>query len=331
MTGFPFPQFVQLYPTLRCNQGCVFCFNAGLPKDQRQSEFSSEQALNLVRVCRSLGIREIDVMGGEPLLLDWMPDFAREAVAEGMKVNISTNGSRPGLVHRFAGLPPGMINIGVSLEGGSAGRHHERTRSSHFSSALRTIASIAETGIDPIVKSVVTRSSATDIQSIADRIRLLGVRRFFLIHADAMTRDRTVIEDCVGYPVFRDFVQRMQKANSDIAIEPVAASCFSRHGLPAGVRCAGGVRKLAVMPDGSLFPCNLLFHFPEMRLGNMFEDDFRVIWEDPRLSVFRTNEFCGCTEQSCPNLQDCTGGCPAHNLLHAGSGSGKDIRCQQPV
>ncbi len=328
MTEFPFPQFIQFYPTLRCNQQCFFCFNAGIPKSRLQREISFDQALRLVRICRSHGIREIDVMGGEPLLLDWMPDFAREAVAEGLQVNISTNGSNPGLIHRFAGLPPGMINIGVSLEGGSAGRHHERTRSVHFDSVLRTVASIAEAGIGPIVKSVVTRSTAADIQSIVDRVRLLGVRRYFLIHADAMTRDITVMEDCPGYSSFRDFVDRIQRASTDMAIEPVAASCFTRHRLPAGVRCAGGVRKLAVLPDGSLYPCNLLFHFPDMRLGNLFEDDLRVIWEDPRLSVFRTNECCGCTENSCPNLQHCTGGCPAHNLLHAGSFSGRDVRCR---
>ena len=50
----------------------------------------------------------------------------------------------------------------------------------------------------------------------------------------------------------------------------VAASGFYKYGREACGRCDAGIEKIAVMPDGSVFPCNLFAGFKEFRLGNIF-------------------------------------------------------------
>lgn len=63
-------KYIQLYPTIRCNQLCTFCFNA---EHKPYEDLSYEHALRLLRTLSRSTIRDIDIMGGEPLLVPWMP------------------------------------------------------------------------------------------------------------------------------------------------------------------------------------------------------------------------------------------------------------------
>jgi len=184
MQPFPPPQFIQLYPTDRCNQDCSFCFNrpSGLVKDM-----SHENALNLLDTMCNLGILDLDIMGGEPFLLPWMPSFLHAAIKERIMVNISTNGSFPEVMEEFRGLSAEEINIGISLEGSSAQTHDRLTNAANFEKALSSISSLVSMGLNPIVKTVVTVATMPDIQSVVNLLKKLGVKRYYLIHMDLLT------------------------------------------------------------------------------------------------------------------------------------------------
>lgn len=326
MKPFPRPQFIQLYPLTRCNQNCSFCFNrpAGLPR-----EMSAENALNLLDIMLSHSIRELDIMGGEPFLLPWMPSFLHTAVKEGIMVNISTNGSIPEVMEEFRGLSPGKINIGISLEGSSSQIHRHLTNADYFEKALTGISSLVSIGLNPIVKTVVNRTTMPDIPLIAELLIKRGVRRYYLIHMDMLTDTISGRRSALGYPDFLSFFKAIRSANRDIEIYKVNASCFEKQTLPEGVRCAGGVRKLSVMPDGSVYPCNLFQHVPAFNLGNIFSNTFSELWSGSKLDYFRTFEGNSCGEKNCLHHDSCTGGCPAHAVLHGRGLQGRDIRCQE--
>ncbi len=284
-------------------------------------------ALRLLDILADHGTGEIDIMGGEPFLLDWMPDFIHSAAMKDMAVNISTNGSRPELVGRFSDSDPSKVTVGVSLEGSSAVNHNRLTHSSHFDQALQTIRDLDFLGFEPVVKTVLNRSTQKDIKDIVGLVRDLGIRRYYLIHMDVMTKSPSLIRESLGYVHFLKFHEKIRKENSDVGIFRVNASCFEKDNLPSGARCAGGVLKLSVMPDGSVFPCNL-FHFSEeFRLGNIFDDDFYSLWMSPKLSCFRTFSNTACGAMDCENHVSCTGGCPAHGYYHYRDAGAQDIRC----
>jgi radical SAM protein with 4Fe4S-binding SPASM domain len=167
----------------------------------------------------------------------------------------------------------------------------------------------------------------TDIQRTVNLIRGLGVRRYYLIHMDLLSKDRILMKEAMGYIEFMTFYKKIKGDNPDVGIFRVNASCFEKGSLPAGTRCAAGVRKLAMMPDGSVLPCNLFQDFEEFNLGNIFHDDLSSIWRNPKLNVFRKSEENGCADLTCGNRDSCTGGCPAHGLYHKGHPEGRDMRC----
>ncbi|SPP99604.1 hypothetical protein NBG4_100044 [Candidatus Sulfobium mesophilum] len=288
-----------------------------------------DNALKLLDILLYNGISEIDIIGGEPLLLDWMPDFIQIAVKSGRSVNLSTNGSSVEMLEKFAALNPEKFNIGISLEGSTEAIHNWLTNSNNFYRALASIGELISSGLDPIVKTVVSRETIDDIPEIVNLLRKMEVKRYGLIHMDLMTRDAARKNAALGYCDFLDQYEIIRKSNSDMTIFKVNASCFDKQTIPESVRCAGGITKLSVMPDGSVYPCNLFQHFPEFNLGNIFEGDFFSIWASPKLHLFRNCGENRCRINSCPNWHSCTGGCPAHGYYHHGKDLRHDVRCEE--
>ena len=322
--GFPFPEYIQLYPTTRCNQRCSFCFN---PEISATTDLDFKNALKLLDILTENNIKGIDIMGGEPFLIPWLFDFVSISLSRGMSLNISTNGSMPALLQRFTGISPDNFNIGISLEGSTAEKHNRITGSKNFAYAFESIKKLVDLSLNPIVKTVLSPDTTGDIQDIVNLIRKIGVRRYYIIHMDTLRKADIIIKNAIDYNAFMSFYQKIQRENPDMAIHRVNASCFDSNSLPPGVRCAGGVRKLSVMPDGTVFPCNLFHGLKGFRLGNLFSDSFEDIWSNQRLDLFRRHEGNSCSINNCKNHASCTGGCPAHGFYHYGNAETADVRC----
>lgn len=322
--GYPLPAYVQLYPTTRCNQRCSFCFNAEI---SRTADLTFKDALALLEILAENGVWHIDIMGGEPFLLPWMADFIEAALSKGFSLNISTNGSRPDLLQRLKGPSQARFNIGVSLEGSTPEKHNRLTGSNNFAPAFESIKNLVALALDPIVKTVLNQDTACDIQNISDLIKGVGINRYYIIHMDVLSKNETVIRKAISYAGFLDFYRRIKDENPDIEVHRVNASCFDKNSLPSGVRCAGGVRKLSIMPDGTVFPCNLFHNLKEFEVGNIFRDSFLDIWEHPGLGFFRGHRKNNCAISHCKNRTSCTGGCPAHGYYHYRNTEMSDIRC----
>jgi radical SAM protein with 4Fe4S-binding SPASM domain len=289
-----------------------------------------EAALRLLDILSEHRIADLDIMGGEPFLLEWMPDFLAKAARRGVKVNISTNGSRPEIMRRLAGMTSQRINVGVSLEGSEAEAHNILTRSRHFGHALRSIQILVSLGLDPIVKTVLNRTTVRDIENIVALVGDLGVRRYYLIHMDVMAKDLPMLNEALSYADFVAHCEKIREVSPHVGVFRVNASCFAKESLPPGARCAGGVLKLSIMPDGSAYPCNLFHGNREFRLGNIFKEGITAAWRNSRLSFFRTFAGNKCGLGDCKNRTACTGGCPAHGRLHFSDPDAADIRCGMP-
>ncbi len=288
---------------------------------------SFQDALRLLSLCAARVIPEIDVMGGEPLLLEWMPEFLRQGTGLGLRMNISTNGSLPSMMERLSEIDRRLLTIGVSLEGSDRERHQRFTRSAHFDGAVRSLSLLVAAGLDPLVKTVVNRETVAEIPGIIALISSLGIRRYFLIHMDVLAKDPAGKQAALSYPAFLDFFRKTRREHPEMEIDMVAASCFDLHSLPGDARCAGGVRKLAIAPDGSAYPCNLLIGAPGFHLGNILTDSLDAVWDNDLLELFRRRDKNVCPQSACSHRDDCTGGCPAHGFYHQKDPGAPDIRC----
>ncbi|MEW6586125.1 MAG: radical SAM protein [Nitrospirota bacterium] len=319
------PSFIQFYPTLRCNQNCCFCFNRGIPNPSPYGDMTYREGKRLLALMKESVIEELDILGGEPLLVSWIPGFVREATDSGISVNISTNGSLPDVIADLLKIETNLLNIGFSIHG-LPETHDMLSGADNFPKAVTGVRSVIEKGEKPVVKSVLTRRNMDRIHDLVLYLAGLGVTRYYLLYED--TIGRRGMNGCLSFPEFHAFYAKLRgKVEGAMDIGFVAASGFHKHNAGRDGVCDAGGTKIALLPDGSAFPCNLFFGFDEFRLGNIFADGIERIWHSPVLDVFRKMRRKRCGREDCRHHPTCSGGCPAHSYFFYGTIEKPDPRC----
>ena len=287
---------------------------------------TEKEAFLLVDTALEWNIPEIDVLGGEPLLIPWMVDFVQRAADANIIVNISTNGGLTGAIERLAEINADSANVGFSVLG-FAKTHNLLTRSDNFSRAVTGIKRLIATGKPPVVKSVLTKGNEREMHDLISFFADMGVQQYYLLHEDIVGRPADTA--CRSFPeFFVSYAGLKSELSGHLDIGFVAASCFYKYGAQKRGRCDAGITKLAVMPDGSVFPCNLLTGHSEFHIGNIFHDDREMIWNNPVLQYFRDyNAKNPCNIIGCSHHTTCTGGCPAHSYSFFHTLDAADPRC----
>ena len=95
-----------------------------------------------------------------------------------------------------------------------------------------------------------------EIFRLAAYLTDLGVRRYFLLHEDMIGRHSSHASSFPEYHAFYEALREEMGNRLDTGF--VAASGFYKYADQEFGRCDAGITKIAVMPDGSVFPCNLL-------------------------------------------------------------------------
>jgi len=297
------PDYIQFYPTLRCNQSCEFCFNQTMPS---MPDMSSDNLGFMLEKILALPVSTLDIIGGEPTLHPHIVGFVRTAVQRGLNVNISSNGTNIGVLEDL--LDAGdNVSIGISIND-----RETLDSSAGFIYKNRVV-------VKSIFHPEMDEAFIRDILS-------LRPKQFYVIYRDAL--DRNNLHACSP---FHQFVSLATERFHPVQADTVFCSGFLPDSVTypelAQVRCPAGTTKLGVMPDGSVYPCNLFFGKKEFLLGNILTDPFESIWDHQALVFFRSAVHNSCPVTTCELHFRCHGGCPAHSFAHTGMLNAPDPRC----
>ena len=306
------PDFLQFYPTLRCNMHCAFCFNRNMDASLNASADTTLEGFGkIVRAASDASVGHIDFLGGEPTLHPDIESLIRVAQTAGMTVTLSSNGTRPDILERLSSVfPTQVLCIGVSI---NTDRIDEKL--DHY---IRRFRPIVKTLFES-EESVLQKPFFSDPADTETDLRV--------IYPDAV--DRRDLAHCMP---FYSYYQSMGRLSAG---RPNLRGVFCEGFLPvdsapesaAGRRCPAGTTKLSVLPGGDVYPCYLLFHDSRFRLGNLLVDDFAGIWESSLLDFFRAPSSNPCPRSGCELFDQCGGGCPAVGHRLTGSLLGPDPRC----
>ena len=313
------PAYLQFYPTLRCNMACTFCFNRGVAeKISGDIDADIDDFRIIVAIAADQGIGHIDFLGGEPTLHPDIEAMIGAIASAGMMTTMSSNGTRPeileALSRRFSET---SLRIGISVNarpkaGPNAGSIDSRLR--HYINSYR-----------PIVKTLFSNDLARLDNGLFAGFDASGLD-LRLIYRDAV--QEADLKECAGFAAFYDALGRVKGRIP--SLEGVYCSGFlpdSDYPELDAARCPAGTTKLAVLPDGTVYPCYLLFRYDRFRLGNLLEDGFQTLWENPILEFFRRFEKNRCPSTGCGLFDRCHGGCPAISYIFSGDPAGPDPRC----
>jgi len=104
---------LRLSVTQRCNLACFYCHREGQEKNNK--ELSPDEIERVVRISREIGIREVKITGGEPLIRRDIVEIVKRISRYMDEVSITTNGV---LLGRYASLlkNAGLNRANVSLD-----------------------------------------------------------------------------------------------------------------------------------------------------------------------------------------------------------------------
>jgi len=255
-------------------------------------------------------IERMDILGGEPTLHPDLISLIDTACTNGLTVSMSTNGSNVRTLKTLSqNYDQSRLEIGVSI--------NNKPIDELLLSYLMEF--------KPLLKSVCTHHHF--LPRVATRFLNMPGMHYYAIFMDAVRA--TDLETSLSFPQFHKTLSSLCRRNDNL--EGVYCSGFlpdiGNYPILESTRCPAGTTKLSIMPDGSVYPCYLLFQQPKFRLGNILSDRLKDIKNNPLLNFFKRFKKNKCPDASCELFSRCHGGCPAVSLAVRRDLHAPDPRC----
>lgn len=324
----PFTLVAEL--THRCPLACAYCSNpvggAGsgpeLPLPDWQRVFREAEAL---------GVVQVHLTGGEPLVRDDLTSLVASARALGLYTNLVTSGI-PGAPRRFEQLAlAGLEHVQLSVQAPDAARSDRIAGRRAFAEKLRVLEEIRETGVALTLNVVLHRESIDDVDAIIELATRLGVRRLELAHAQYhghALHNRDVLLPSA------DAVERARKSvraararlDGTMTITHVLPDYHSAR--PRACMDGWGRRYIHVSPDGTAAPCHAASSIAGLPRESVLEHSLSYLWHDSQtFNAFRGSAWMSEPCRTCPQREVDFGGCRCQAFALTGDAAAADPAC----
>jgi SynChlorMet cassette radical SAM/SPASM protein ScmF len=321
---------VYFYLTEGCNLACRHCWLA--PKfdadGSRYATLSEEDFRQVIREGRPLGLRQVKLTGGEPMLhpaFDRLLEIARD---EEMGVGMETNGLLANEARAAAMARCRDAYVSVSLDGKDAATHEWlRGVPGSFDKACRAVRLFAGAGVWTQVITTLVRRNLDQAEAMVDLARQLGARSIKFNILQPTARGASMRDSHLDVSV-AELIALGRRMELEIAPQaglkvefdhPVAFRPLSR--LAAGSGTCGILGILGVISTGHYALCGIGMQIPELVFGKVGRDALQTVWSDhPVLRELRAGMpgrlegVCG----RCLMKQICLASCIAQNYYSSG-------------
>jgi GTP 3',8-cyclase len=181
--------------TDRCSLRCTYCMPAeGVPWLPGPTLLSTEELVRLARIAVDLGIEEIRLTGGEPLLRPDAVDVVARLTAlrspaapHGPEISLTTNALRlPALAQPL--VDAGLTRVNISLDTLRRDRFRDLTRRDRLADTLAGIAAADAAGLAPIKINAVAMRGVND-DELVDLVRFASRRGYEMRFIEQMPLD----------------------------------------------------------------------------------------------------------------------------------------------
>ncbi len=176
--------------TDRCNLRCTYCMPAeGLPWMPRTEMLSDAELLRVIGVFVGLGVRQVRLTGGEPLLRRSIVEVVAGIAALSPRPQIAMTTNGIGLERVAGGLAEaGLDRVNVSLDTIDGETFTRLTRRDRLVDVEKGLAAAAEAGLAPVKVNAVAMRGVND-EAVADVLRWCLDRGYELRFIEQMPLD----------------------------------------------------------------------------------------------------------------------------------------------
>jgi pyrroloquinoline quinone biosynthesis protein E len=323
----PFGLLAEL--THACPLHCPYCSNP-LELTARREELGTGEWQRVLTEARGLGVLQLHLSGGEPLLRRDLAAVVRTAAGLGLYTNLITSGL--GLTPRRAEelRAAGLEHVQISVQADEAAASDRLAGTPSFDRKLAAARLVKHLGWPLTLNVVLHRHNLDRVDRIlalaeelgADRVELANTQYYgwALRNRSALLPSREQVERA----------ERVVRAARDrlrgrMVVVYVLPDYFGRFPKP----CMGGWgrRQLTVTPAGDVLPCPTAHELPLPRV-NVREHPLAWIWEQsPAFRRFRGTDWMPDPCRGCERREVDFGGCRCQAFALTGDAARTDPVC----
>ncbi|MEE1788234.1 pyrroloquinoline quinone biosynthesis protein PqqE [Streptomyces sp. SP17BM10] len=317
--------------TYRCPLQCTYCANP-VELSRYRAELDTGQWLRVLDQARELGVLQLHLTGGEPLLRRDLTRLIAHARTLGLYTNLITSGVplADGRADELAGA--GLDHVQLSVQDTDPRRADAVTGTAAHDRKLAAARHFTAAGLPLTVNAVLHRGNLARLGALADRAVALGADRVELAHVQYYGwawRNRAHLAPTE---------EQVRQAERDVAaarerhagrIEIVYVSADLHGGTVKPCMNGWGREQLAVAPNGDVLPCLAAAQLPGLTAPNAVTDGLAASWHDsPAFNRFRGTDWMPEPCRSCALRELDHGGCrcQAHQLT--GDPAATDPACR---
>jgi pyrroloquinoline quinone biosynthesis protein E len=325
--GLPLGLLAEL--THRCPLHCPYCSNP-LELTAAAGELSASAWLDIFGQGRRLGVLQVHLSGGEPLLRRDLERLAAGARSLGMYVNLVTSGVGLSADRACALAGAGVDHVQLSLQGARAEAADRMAGARAHERKLRAAAAVRATGMALTINIVLHRGNVTDIEALADVAASLGADRLELAHTQyygwALRNRAALLPSAEQVQQADHMVQTARLRHPHMAIIYVASDYYEK--APKPCMNGWGSRQMTVAPDGTILPCPAATVIRDLDPSNIADAPLARIWsESPAFTRFRGTAWLPEPCHSCPAREADFGGCRCQAYQLLGDAAATDPVC----
>jgi pyrroloquinoline quinone biosynthesis protein E len=316
--------------THRCPLHCPYCSNP-LEMIRAEGELATEDWKRVFTQARALGVLQLGLSGGEPMIRKDLEELAIHARSLGLYTTLVTSGL--GLTRARAERlrEAGLEHIQISIQDADTEVAERIAGVSSVKQKLAAAAAVKELGFAFSINVVLHRANLDRIGTIIDLAAELGADRIELANtqyygwalenrASLMpTREQVARAKATAEDATRRYKGRMQ-------ILFVLPDYFEQYPKP----CYGGWGKLylVVAPDGKVLPCHGATQITTLSFDNVRDRSLEWIWhQSPAFQAYRGDEWMREPCRSCPRKTVDFGGCRCQAFALTGAAENTDPVC----
>lgn len=324
LEDLPFPLHVKWKITSRCNIRCKHCYIG----EKENLQLPVESNMEIAKRIAKSGAFVVTISGGEPLVVEELPQIAAYLLEEKMKLHIFTNGILlPDFINRLedecGSTYKNMLEFNISLDGMQ--EVHDFMRGEGvFEKTVTGMKFVLERGYSVKTNTTVIPKNINDVIPLIVFCREIGVsssqfsnlinRGWAIDNQDqlkmtesdqerfASTLRNFTMEKGRNYNVFYSPLDKTGNVNDPIVyrFEDGKQKAIGKDTW----KCGAGKGKCVINEKGDALCCPF---FEESKIGNILAKDFNDLWKSPLRAEFINklksingiNRYCAVMKGDC--------------------------------
>lgn len=319
--------------TSRCIMNCVHCSTAASQSNDSNEQLSLKVINSIISDFCMLGGSILELSGGEPTLLPFLPEIVSQAKNMGLEVRLYTCGTsgkgdeplNQNLLKELRNR--GLDKIIFNLQGANPRVHDSITRGAgSFNASCKSIQQAKKIGFWVGVHFVPMKPNVTSFKEFLRLARVLLIDEVALLRFVSQGRGK-VNETALKLSKKKlwEFLESVALLRQEFNMLQIRTGCpFDFLGfIDQTVKlcsCKAGISTCNITPSGYVIPCPAFKHLDEFKAGELETNTLRDIWtlsevfNQFRMLDYRQIKICS----KCEKIQTCQGRCPAQRVREYG-------------